>query len=142
MKESIVERIKWNMARFADFFELFVSLPTIGSIVPIYDQSFDIEFAHTFAHNFFGLSLKKEELTPFFLQLIFEIFERFNHKFQAMIASKRISLDLFWCKNEGGNDNSEDFNAKMSPVLSSSRKSRLNKKRDLRNFIVLSLKYL
>ena len=28
-------------------------------------------------------------------QLIFEIFERFNHKFQAMIASKRISLDLF-----------------------------------------------
>jgi deoxyribodipyrimidine photo-lyase len=26
MKESIIERIKWNLACFADFFDLFVSL--------------------------------------------------------------------------------------------------------------------
>src|ERR1700722_11993964 len=117
MKKRIIERIKCNLACFTDFFELIVSLPAIGSIVPIYDQSLDIEFTDTFAYNFFGFSLKKEELTPFFLQLVFEIFERFNHKFQAMIASKRISLDLFWRKNEGRNDKFRRLQRKNKPCI-------------------------
>ncbi len=116
-EEEHHQKNKTEYGLFTDFFELFVSLLAIGSIVPIYDQSLDIEFAYTLAHNFFGLSLKKEELTSFFLQLIFEIFERFNHKFQAMIASKRISLDLFWCKNEGRNDDFRRLQCKNEPCI-------------------------
>jgi hypothetical protein len=104
IQERVIKRIKRDPILIASSFNPFISFDAKLGVVAIDDDRVNAEFFDALRDNDFRFTVKKVELSPFFFELLFKIFKRFNQELQARISSKAIVLDLVGVENEARND--------------------------------------